>query len=353
MTYVVPSGHEVVDSGGSTVKIPLEIQNNNNIKILRTNMEWLYIGKDLGGVRLEKSMLQADHGNQELIKPLTSFLNRAETNKKLDLNTEELSYLYMLDPHGVRDYLGSTSDPVRSKQVDKLRKEVYTRLSGQKIKYYRHDALGWQEIEETNESKPQQFFNGKIISDADIYLDGNISNRADLMDIVNAGIFTVAVIYTGGRVALVCEAVGIYGIRNTMTLYSSGALGEMVGHYKAITAKETAATFLNPKDIHFMQNSIKNVTGDYTVLGNAEALKVGTLTAGDLSPIRVWKDTSGKVWTLDHRRLAAFKLGGVNGVPVEWVTNDVVKSQMWKMTTNNCGTSVILKLGNGETIIVK
>ena len=39
--------------------------------------------------------------------------------------------------------------------------------------------------------------------------------------------------------------------------------------------------------IHFMQSSIKNKTGNYTVLGNAEALKNKTLLVSDLPLINV------------------------------------------------------------------
>lgn len=110
---------------------------------------------------------------------------------------------------------------------------------------------------------------------------------------------------------------------------------------------------LSTKDINFMQSSIKNTTGEYTVLGNADALKSGTLKPSDLPAIKVWKDAQGKIWTLDHRRLAAFKLGGVEEIPIEWASKSLVESQMWKMTTKTGGTSIKLKLGNGESIIVK
>ncbi len=52
-----------------------------------------------------------------------------------------------------------------------------------------------------------------------------------------------------------------------------------------------------------MQSSIKNQTGQYTVLENAEALNNGTLKARDLPDIKIWKDADRKIWTLDHRRL--------------------------------------------------
>lgn len=52
---------------------------------------------------------------------------------------------------------------------------------------------------------------------------------------------------------------------------------------------------LNPKDIHYMQSSIKNQTEAHTVLDNATALSNGTLKAADLPAIKVLQDTAGKI----------------------------------------------------------
>ncbi|EOX5984982.1 RHS repeat-associated core domain-containing protein, partial [Proteus mirabilis] len=104
---------------------------------------------------------------------------------------------------------------------------------------------------------------------------------------------------------------------------------------------------INPKDVRYMQSSIKNQTGEYTVLGNADSLLNGTLKPSDLPPIKIWKDDLGKIWTLDHRRLATFKLAGLDSVPFKWASPREVADQMWKMTTKTDGKSVILKLGNG------
>ena len=110
---------------------------------------------------------------------------------------------------------------------------------------------------------------------------------------------------------------------------------------------------IDPQNINFMQSSIKNQTGSYTVLDNAEALKNGTLKASDLPEIRIWKDSEGKLWTLDHRRLAAFKIAGLDSVPFRWATDEEIASQMWKMTTKTNGSSIKLKLGNGECIVIE
>ena len=109
---------------------------------------------------------------------------------------------------------------------------------------------------------------------------------------------------------------------------------------------------VNPKDVRYMQSSIKNQTGDYIVLDNAQALKEGTLKPSDLPEIRIWIDNDGNLWTLDHRRLAAFRIAGVDEVPFRWATDEEVASQMWKMITKTGGDSIKLKLGNGKSIII-
>jgi len=78
------------------------------------------------------------------------------------------------------------------------------------------------------------------------------------------------------------------------------------------------SSILNPKDVHFMQGSIKNQIGNYTVLENAEALKNETLKLSDLPNIKVWENDAGEIWTLDHRRLGAFKQVGLDEILVQW-----------------------------------
>ena len=120
-----------------------------------------------------------------------------------------------------------------------------------------------------------------------------------------------------------------------------------------VKASESGSNTVNPKDVNFMQSSIKNQTGEYTVLGNAEALKNGTLQANDLPEIRIWQDADGKLWTLDHRRLAAFRIAELDSVPFRWATDEEIAGQMWKMTTKTNGTSIKLKLGSGESMTIQ
>ena len=145
---------------------------------------------------------------------------------------------------------------------------------------------------------------------------------------------------------------GLMGGLSGVAFYGMGKAVEVLKGSLSGCRKNSRNTF-NPQDANFMQNSIKNQTGEYTVLGNVEALKNGTLHASDLPEIRIWKDSYGKIWTLDHRRLAAFRLAELDSVPFRWATDEEIASQIWKMTTKTNGTSIKLKLGNGESIIIK
>uniref|UniRef100_UPI000A72CA2C RHS repeat-associated core domain-containing protein n=3 Tax=Lysinibacillus TaxID=400634 RepID=UPI000A72CA2C len=109
---------------------------------------------------------------------------------------------------------------------------------------------------------------------------------------------------------------------------------------------------LNPNEIYFMQSNIKNSTGPFTVLENAASLKNGLLKVSDLPTVNVWKDVDGKIWTLDHRRLAAFRLANIDEIPVNWASRRQVKDQWRKMSTKNGGTSIVLKMEDGTRQVI-
>ncbi len=106
------------------------------------------------------------------------------------------------------------------------------------------------------------------------------------------------------------------------------------------------------KDIRFSQVNCRNMSQDkkYTVVGNAHAIREGKLDVKKLPTIKVWRDTQGRVWTLDHRRLAAMRLSGViDKVEVEFVTEELVKAQGFKFGTLNEGKSIFVHLDDPET----
>lgn len=49
---------------------------------------------------------------------------------------------------------------------------------------------------------------------------------------------------------------------------------------------------------------------------------------------------NGEIYTLDHRRLAAYRLAGRKTIPVAWATLDVVRDNRWKFTTSNGGRTI-------------
>lgn len=122
-----------------------------------------------------------------------------------------------------------------------------------------------------------------------------------------------------------------------------------------LTPPENPPSRLDLSEIHFMQNNISNNYADsrYTVIENARMIRDGKLDAEKLPPIRVWRDTSGKVWTLDHRRLVSLILSGkVESAKVEWATQKEVTQQRYKMSTLSEGKYLILTDRKDQALIV-
>lgn len=99
-----------------------------------------------------------------------------------------------------------------------------------------------------------------------------------------------------------------------------------------IVSPTTKTIDLKLSDIRFMQRNCKfkssSRKGGYNVLENARKIQEGKLRVEDLPAIRVWKDSLGRYWTLDHRRLAAYHLSGkVDAVTAQWVGKNLVMEQ--------------------------
>lgn len=109
---------------------------------------------------------------------------------------------------------------------------------------------------------------------------------------------------------------------------------------------------MSVQDIRWSQSMCRNSSQDkkYSVINNARALKEGTLKVDVLPKIRVWRDVEGRVWTLDHRRLAAMRLSGViDKIEVEFVSEALVLEQRFKFSTQNSGKSILVHLDDGDT----
>lgn len=96
---------------------------------------------------------------------------------------------------------------------------------------------------------------------------------------------------------------------------------------------------INPGVVRFSQSSIKAAFSDGRTIDDlAEGLKTAAVDAAGVPPIRlVGRD--GELFTLDNRRLEAFRRAGVD-VPYVMATPDEIADEAWKFTTRNGGVSV-------------
>lgn len=107
---------------------------------------------------------------------------------------------------------------------------------------------------------------------------------------------------------------------------------DLYNSYGVPVPKPISFTGLNTlpiSEIFFMQGNARSKSsksrGGYLVTDNAQKLRNSNLSVKDLPMITVWKDTTEKVWTLNHRRLVAMILSDVVfTVPVHWASTEKV-----------------------------
>ena len=99
---------------------------------------------------------------------------------------------------------------------------------------------------------------------------------------------------------------------------------------------------LNPQSIRFSQASIRAALQDGTSIDDLAAeLRSGRIRPHDVPAIRVF-ERNGKLFTLDNRRLEAFRRAGVD-VPVRMASPQEIADEAWKFTTHNDGVSVRIR----------
>ena len=136
--------------------------------------------------------------------------------------------------------------------------------------------------------------------------------------------------------------------RNLVRYHDVEELGLKIPKFDS--SQKLGPAVVDAKEIRFSQISAQNDSdGGYTVINNAKALKEGTLKVTDLPKLRVWRDEDGKIWTLDHRRLAAMRLSGaVDDIEVEFVAEEIVKAQQFKFSTQTDGKSIMINFKKPE-----
>jgi hypothetical protein len=108
--------------------------------------------------------------------------------------------------------------------------------------------------------------------------------------------------------------------------------------------QEASVQSLPPHSIRFSQASIKVTFQDGTSIDDlAEGLRSGRIRPHDVPALRIFERDS-KLYTLDNRRLEAFRRAGVD-VPVRMATPQEVTEEGWKFTTLNDGVSIRVRGG--------
>src|SRR5437764_838381 len=91
-----------------------------------------------------------------------------------------------------------------------------------------------------------------------------------------------------------------------------------------------------PDRIRFTQRSISFRFRDGRTIGDlADGLKSGTINPESVPPIRLF-ELNGKYYTLDNRRLEAFRRARVD-IPYRMASAEEVKTDDWKFSTTSDG----------------
>lgn len=99
---------------------------------------------------------------------------------------------------------------------------------------------------------------------------------------------------------------------------------------------------MNPNDVRFSQSSISYRFRDGSTIDDlAEGLRTGRVRPEDIPPLRL-VEREGQLFTLDNRRLEAFRRAGLP-VPWQMATAEEIATEDWKFTTTNGGTSVRIR----------
>ena len=107
--------------------------------------------------------------------------------------------------------------------------------------------------------------------------------------------------------------------------------------------------------IHFMQTSIWGVftQSKYDVITTAHQLKDHSLLISQLPKLEIWQDQQHRIWTLDHRRLAAMTMArNVKNVPVIWASKQEVQQYRSRYTTTSQGKQILMYLTHRLVLVI-
>ncbi len=146
------------------------------------------------------------------------------------------------------------------------------------------------------------------------------------------------------REATVGRATGILTRVASEERGSSVAFARPTPRRGTIGAAEGGVESIDPALVRFSQSSIKgSFDGHGTIDDLAAGLRNGSIKTEDIPPIRV-VERNGNLFTLDNRRLEAFRRAGVP-IRYRYATPEEAASESWKFTTRNNGESIRVRGG--------
>jgi hypothetical protein len=99
---------------------------------------------------------------------------------------------------------------------------------------------------------------------------------------------------------------------------------------------------MDPNQVRFSQSSISYWLGEGETIDDlAEGLRTGKIRPQEVAPLRL-VEKEGHFYTLDNRRLEAFRRAGVS-IPWRMATLEETATEKWKFTTTNHGVSVRIR----------
>lgn len=271
-------------------KAPVSVLSNKNVVFNNSGITWKYIGRDVMELcKTAQAILTAARSQQDIDNFNNSEIGRLFNdviphNRALSLTKEQLSFIFLIDPDGVRDYLyiNYNRDLVNN---------VYRILTDKEPVYYEHTLFnGWVETDRRDSS-----LWSAVKTDGDVLLVRGDGMPDDLIDIVLPTIVVGLTFYGLSEIALLADGIAMFGFRNAITAYTYGMLRTQVEYMKmpgltvnhAVTSSGAATSVIKGIDPRYF-NSASRFGGGFYVT-ETEGTAIAELAAHDAQAASIVK----------------------------------------------------------------
>lgn len=224
-------------------------------------------------------------------------------NNNLSMTAEQLAFLYLYDPSGVKLYLINKND-------GSLTKKVFRLLCNREPQYYSWVDGSWQKLNDWSSSG---------YCEADLSLTC-MPAPSNLIDLATMGLIGATAVIGIGEIALFAEGVSAFGFYNALTAYSYGGLGSQLASWKVLTQLENRADISDYGTEHiFFGTAFKGKASGYHYEGISAS---GTIEAGTKSAEDAFGVYKAKVFM---NGLSKKVSGGFSTFyPKKWTSQQVV-----------------------------